>query len=648
MADNNNLKFATGNVGAETMRLTSGGNLGIGTTSPNSRLSIDRSSFTGSGIAAMTEHLGFINSTLSAVYYGDSTFISNAPTATSTLVGKIIRVADSTTLGNTVRGMEVQVDRGTNTLGESTALSGFARTFGVRGTTRGDAGALFEPAGGFFETEGTTQGNAIRGYSDTITTASLASLFQEGSTFSGTGLLMNFGNATGTFSGKFVDFQNAGTSKFVVTRHGTTTIGDGTTNNMAGLQIGYGGLCVDNDGSCNASTTGRITSVSTAAGNSDLAEMYFSGQNLDQGEIVYADGGLSVARASEATRERIIGVVSTKPGVTLGFDDTPTSRGESGYPIALTGRVPIKLSTENGPIAIGDQITLSSIPGVGMKARPGDVVVGSALEAFDGTHAYSSGFVNQFSDDIRIPNTTPLNVNNDPRINDGCSFGGGNAINGAKATPCTPKVAGATTDTNEVLGEAAVDAAEEELNDIEALKRIPATTQMTASGEVEVGKVLMFVKLGRFDDIRTADVMRDLLATSTDIVFGGEGESLWDRLKTLAQNFVDGVLTITRLKADSVEIQDQLCIDDVCVTADDLRELLKGNGSGSLPSEPTPPEENNGGGGGQEETPPPETDPEPSPEPIPELVPEPTPPDEPEAESPPEEAASEPDSNEAG
>ena len=35
----------------------------------------------------------------------------NAPTATSTLVGKIIRIEDSTALGNTVRGLEVMVYR---------------------------------------------------------------------------------------------------------------------------------------------------------------------------------------------------------------------------------------------------------------------------------------------------------------------------------------------------------------------------------------------------------------------------------------------------------------------------------------------------------------------------------------------------------
>ena len=49
----------------------------------------------------------------------------------------------------------------------------------------------------------------------------------------------------------------------------------GTTSATSGIQIGYGAICVDNDGECSATTTGRISSVSTYSGNSHLAESYF-------------------------------------------------------------------------------------------------------------------------------------------------------------------------------------------------------------------------------------------------------------------------------------------------------------------------------------------------------------------------------------
>ena len=63
----------------------------------------------------------------------------------------------------------------------------------------------------------------------------------------------------------------------------------------------------------------------------------------------------------------VLGVISTKPGLTLGGEDLV---GKSGIPVflALAGRVPVMVSDENGPIRPGDLLTTSSTPGVAMKA----------------------------------------------------------------------------------------------------------------------------------------------------------------------------------------------------------------------------------------------------------------------------------------
>ena len=520
----------------------------------------------------------------------------NAPTATSTLVGGIIRIQDTSTLGNTVRGFEAQAHRGTNTRGENTGLSGFGRTFGVRGTTLGDAGATFLPAGVFAETEGTTQGNALRAYSGTITTEELVSFFQDTSNFVGTGLQMNFGNSGGSFaatsSAKFVDLQVGGTTRFKIGASGSTTIGDGTTK--AGLEIGFGGLCVDSDGSCNASTTGRITAVESALGNSDLAEMYFSGQALSAGEIVTLVGGLSIERAEEGEEETIIGVVSTKPGLLLGFDDTSLIPGEVAYPVGLKGRVPIKLSTENGPIKKGDRITLSSIPGVGMKATENSRVVGVALEDYDGAYGYSAGFLNQFGDDLakeRLAVRTQI----DARSQDGCYYGGGNA-QGEK--PCIAKKA--TTTVVTALNTEA-ETREEVLRDLRNESALSMTTQDGA--EVRIGQAIMFIELASYIAPKSIDILTELTATSSLLEWGGkEGETLWDRVKTLAQNFVDGVLTVAGIKADRIEVERELCVDGVCVDAQTLRALLQTVGdTGSSDVDPVPDENIDGGNGGDDE-----------------------------------------------
>ncbi len=558
-----------------------GGFLNIGTTTSQASLTLDKLGLTGSVIGGMKEYLSFANATLDAVYYGDNAYIVNAPTATSTLIGSIIRIEDTSALGNTVRAFEAQAFRGTNTKGENTGVSGFGRTFGVRGTTIGDAGNTYLPAGVFAESQGTTQGNALRAYSGTITTEDLVSLFHDTSVFTGTGLQMNFGNANGSFaattSAKFLDLQVAGTSKFTVSANGSTTIGDGSVK--ASLRVPFGGICVDNDGSCSASTTGHITSVSSATGNSDLAEIYFSSQSLHAGEIVSLAGGLSIKRADREEDDEVIGVVSTKPGLLLGFDDTSLIAGENSYPVGLKGRVPVKLSTENGPIRKGDKIALSSIPGVGMKATESSRVVGVALEDFDGERAYSEGFLNQFGDDMVQERLTPRSVETDVRTQDGCYFGGGSALGEGECVEQEVAPTATATPIEDTTRETVL----RELAEQSALQTLDAEGE-----SVTIGQTIMFIELGWYQIDREALVLKELSATTT---FGQSEMTLWDRVKGLAQNFVDGVLTLTGLKADRVDVKNELCVDGVCVTADDLRALLdtvheSGDEEGGMPPPP--------------------------------------------------------------
>jgi hypothetical protein len=56
--------------------------------------------------------------------------------------------------------------------------------------------------------------------------------------------------------------------------------------------------------------------------------------------------------------------------------------GEIQVAVTLAGRVPVRISTENGPIEPGDPLTSSSTPGVAMKATHSGPVVAKALESF--------------------------------------------------------------------------------------------------------------------------------------------------------------------------------------------------------------------------------------------------------------------------
>ncbi len=73
----------------------------------------------------------------------------------------------------------------------------------------------------------------------------------------------------------------------------------------------------------------------------------------------------------------IIGVHSTDPSILVNSPD-------AGEPVALTGRVPVKVTNENGEIKPGDFLTASSQRGYAMKAAKPCYVIGKALEPLNG------------------------------------------------------------------------------------------------------------------------------------------------------------------------------------------------------------------------------------------------------------------------
>jgi hypothetical protein len=222
----------------------------------------------------------------------------------------------------------------------------------------------------------------------------------------------------GIFSIATTSFSNipgTGTALTIQSTAGTTTIGFfvGTTTGLtagvgmalpsmpnmiivgngkvkANMAIVNGGLCVDSDGWCTASSTvpGRVSSKQFITSGADVAELYTSDMVLEAGDIVATDGRIAIKAAEGDTKHQIIGIVSTAPGLTLGLG--PDDSGQGAYPVALAGRVPVKISLQNGPIAVGDHITLSSVPGIGMKADPFDPTVGIALESYTATSTGNS------------------------------------------------------------------------------------------------------------------------------------------------------------------------------------------------------------------------------------------------------------------
>jgi hypothetical protein len=105
--------------------------------------------------------------------------------------------------------------------------------------------------------------------------------------------------------------------------------------------------------------------------------------------------------------------------------------------------------------------------------------------------------------------------------------------------------------------------------------------------QVKVGQIVMFVDLNHswFAKDQMASIASLFATSSVTNIGDNENESLFDRVKNLANNFVDGVLSVFKLKADRIEVKEELCVDGVCINADDLRHILEQSGtSGHAPS----------------------------------------------------------------
>lgn len=125
--------------------------------------------------------------------------------------------------------------------------------------------------------------------------------------------------------------------------------------------------------------------IQTRNGSYDVAEDYPTRDDtLEPGDVVGIDPNeLGLVRKSEGAYDyTAIGVYSENPALKLSQADVLIN-GSRAIPVALAGRVPVKVSAENGAIKPGDFITSSGRPGIAMKATRTGVVLGQAMQSFE-------------------------------------------------------------------------------------------------------------------------------------------------------------------------------------------------------------------------------------------------------------------------
>ncbi len=381
-----------------------------------------------------------------------SAFIFDA-TAITTGTGMYV-TTDSITQGNL---MDISTTGNTLTSGNVLNLSSTstALTSGRLASLDWSPGSTTTATGDLFRINIGSNGNAANLFNVTDNTSSLFSVAENGITsavphsFTAAGDVaiaydLQFTNQTASyiksnaplyieageaFESNDITIRSFNSGGIILEGSGNTSVkgsdvvisSDGTldSTNIGGTGLlAYGAICaddsLDNADDCidAARSAGTVYGIASSFAIDDVAENFPTlDSSIEAADIVALDyqEPLDTPVASDAAQayetefvkkatlsdnQKVLGAISGKPGVLLGgWSQKRDPRSVQEVAVGLSGRIPIKVTSVNGPIEPGDYIALSNTPGVGAKANDKGYVVGMALGRYDNADSSHIGSV---------------------------------------------------------------------------------------------------------------------------------------------------------------------------------------------------------------------------------------------------------------
>lgn len=305
----------------------------------------------------------------------------------------VIKSAGTLALDTSSANSAVLMRTGTGTLDISTGLAQVRSANDSLTAIR-----LLADRGGIEISSGTASGNG------NVTIKSAGTLTLDTSA-NNSNIMVRAGTGRIDLSGNTI-LVNSGAGTLDLSANNTISIVSSTTARVwgeTGTLVGragtstrvHGRLCIEGSGNgstCPAGADGRLFVNTTGEATDDsgdvfdLAEYYPSSESVDPGTVVIADSGSrATVKKSQYAYQRVLGVVSTSPAIMINDGSFEVGAGTRQYNvtkplIALVGRVPVKVSSENGSIKVGDRLVASTKAGYAMKATKQGMTLGMALE----------------------------------------------------------------------------------------------------------------------------------------------------------------------------------------------------------------------------------------------------------------------------